>query len=166
MIQRSIASVVLAALCWLSMPVAFGPLQTSAVHSLQRDASSAHDHSCCPGSHPSISSTSFLAITPSAMPCGAELRAAPSRYRRIRQRCPSRINWSDPLRNEPLRSSPIGLLPVAVAASRHRQSVFFRLPSNEVRSCASEFSLLRLMRSTSRPLLRLTWLRSRTEARQ
>jgi len=81
MIQRSIASVVLAALCWLSLPVAFGSQQTSAVR-VQRDASPAHDHSCCPGSHPRISPTLFLAINSPAMPCGEQhpccARRAPS----------------------------------------------------------------------------------------
>src|SRR5580765_5923692 len=81
MIQRSIASVVLAALCWLCLPIAFGSLQTNAVL-VQRDASPAHDHSCCPGPHPRISPSLFLAINSPAMPCGEQhpccARRAPS----------------------------------------------------------------------------------------
>jgi len=82
MIQRSIASVVLATLCWLSVPFAFGSPQASAVNRVYRDSSSAHDHSCCPGFHPRITPTLFLAINSTAMPCGEQhpccVRQAPS----------------------------------------------------------------------------------------
>src|SRR5207302_7673600 len=80
MIQRSIASVVLATLCWLSLPFAFGSIQMSPAQRFQRDA--AHDHSCCPRSHPVITPTLFLAINSTAMPCGEQhpccVRQAPS----------------------------------------------------------------------------------------
>jgi hypothetical protein len=80
MIQRSIASGVLATLCWLSLPFAFGSTQMPTAQRFQRDA--AHDHSCCPRSHPVITPTPFLAINSTAMPCGQRLpccvRQAPS----------------------------------------------------------------------------------------
>jgi hypothetical protein len=82
MIQRSIASVVLATLCWLSVPAASGSLETTAAQRFQRTASSAHDHSCCPGFQPRISPALFLAINSTAMPCGEQhpccVRQAPS----------------------------------------------------------------------------------------
>jgi hypothetical protein len=71
MIQRSIASVVLATLCWLSLPFAFGSTQMPTAQRLQRDA--AHDHSCCPSSQPRISPILFLGINSTAMPCGEQL---------------------------------------------------------------------------------------------
>lgn len=80
MIQRSIASVVLATLCWLSVPGAFGPLEVPTAQRFQRDA--ANDHSCCPRSHPRISPILFLAINSTGMPCGEQhpccVRQAPS----------------------------------------------------------------------------------------
>ena len=80
MIQRSIASGVLATLCWLTLPFAFGSTQMPTAQRFQRDA--AHDHSCCPRSHPVITPTLFLAINSTAMPCGEQLpccvRQAPS----------------------------------------------------------------------------------------
>jgi hypothetical protein len=80
MIQRSIASGVLATLCWLSLPFAFGSIQMFPAQKFQRDA--AHDHSCCPRSHPVITPTLFLEINSTAMPCGEQLpccvRQAPS----------------------------------------------------------------------------------------
>jgi hypothetical protein len=80
MIQRSIASVVLATLCWLSLPAAFGSLEVPSAKGFRRDA--ANDHSCCPSSHPRISPILFLAINATAMPCGEQhpccVRQAPS----------------------------------------------------------------------------------------
>jgi len=70
MIQKSIAAVVLATLCWLSVPTVFVPLRTGAGPRVQRDATSAQDHSCCPGSQPRLSPALFLAINAPAMPCG------------------------------------------------------------------------------------------------
>lgn len=82
MIQRSIASVVLATFCWLSVPFTFGSEQASAVNRVHGDSSSADDHSCCPGFHPRITPTLFLAINSTAMPCGEQhpccARQAPS----------------------------------------------------------------------------------------
>jgi hypothetical protein len=70
MIQKSIAAVVLATLCWLSVPVAFGSLEMLPAQRFQRDA--ANDHSCCPGSQPRISPILFLAVNSTAMPCGEQ----------------------------------------------------------------------------------------------
>jgi hypothetical protein len=79
MTQRSIASVVLATLCWMSVPFAFGSIQMPLAQRIQRDA--AKDHSCCPRSHQRISPM-FLAINSTAMPCGEQhpccIRQAPS----------------------------------------------------------------------------------------
>jgi hypothetical protein len=80
MIQRSIASVVLASLCWLSVPVGFGSLEVPSAQGFRRDT--ANDHSCCPRSHPRISPILFLSINSTAMPCGEQhpccVRQAPS----------------------------------------------------------------------------------------
>ena len=80
MIQRSIASVVLATLCWLSVPVVIGSIEMLPARRFQRDA--ANDHSCCPRSHPGISPTLFPTIGSTAMPCGEQhpccVRQAPS----------------------------------------------------------------------------------------
>ena len=80
MIQRSIASVVLATLCWLSAPIAFGSLEMPPAQRFQREV--ANDHSCCPRSHPGISPTLFPTIGSTAMPCGEQhpccVRQAPS----------------------------------------------------------------------------------------
>jgi len=62
---------VLATLCWLSLPFAFGSTPMPTAQRFQRDA--AHDHSCCPRSHPVITPTLFLAINSTAMPCGEQL---------------------------------------------------------------------------------------------
>lgn len=70
MIQRSIASVVLATLCWLSVPVAFVSIEVPSPQGFRRDT--ANDHSCCPGSHPRISPILFLANNSPAMPCGGQ----------------------------------------------------------------------------------------------
>lgn len=79
MILRSIASVVLATLCWLSVPAAFGSLEVPSAEGFRRDA--ANDHSCCPTSRPRISPILFLAINATAMPCGEQhpccIRQAP-----------------------------------------------------------------------------------------
>jgi hypothetical protein len=70
MIQRSIASVVLATLCWLSVPGAFGSLEVPSAQGSRRET--ANDHSCCPRSQPRISPILFLAINSTAMPCGEQ----------------------------------------------------------------------------------------------
>lgn len=138
MVQRSIAAVVLATLCWLSVPVAFGSFETVAVHRVQHDASPAHDQSCCPGSHPRISPAQFLAINSPAMPCGEQhpccARQAPSN--------PSTM----PVETKVVRHAAERVLALVMnrpstgaAESRHRPSVSFRRPSNEALSCGSEF---------------------------
>jgi len=80
MIQRSIASIVLAMLCWLSVPVAFGSRQMPSAQRFGRDT--ANDHACCPSSHPRVSAILFLGINSTAMPCGEQhpcyVRQAPS----------------------------------------------------------------------------------------
>lgn len=79
MIHRCIASVLLATLCWLSVPAAFGPLEVPSAKGFQNDT--ADDHSCCPRSRPQISPILFLAINSTAMPCGEQhpccIRPAP-----------------------------------------------------------------------------------------
>src|ERR1700719_4264452 len=74
MIQRSIASLVLATLCWLSVPFAFGSLEMPSAQGFRRETATAtaNDHSCCPGSQPGISPILFLAINSAAMPCGEQ----------------------------------------------------------------------------------------------
>ena len=80
MIQRSIASVLLIVLCWLSLPVALRSLEARIAQGFRRDTVA--DHSCCPSSHPRISPILFLAINTTAMPCGEHhpccVRQAPS----------------------------------------------------------------------------------------
>src|SRR5437899_10605653 len=80
MIQRSIASVVLATLCWLSLPFAFGSIDVPSARGFRR--TTVNDHSCCPSSQPRISPILFLAINSTAMPCGEQhpccVRQAPS----------------------------------------------------------------------------------------
>jgi len=72
MLHRSIAVFVLATLCWLSMPVAFGSLQIAAIHSAQHNASPEKSHSCCPGVHPRVAPALLVGINSSGMPCGAQ----------------------------------------------------------------------------------------------
>jgi hypothetical protein len=148
MIQRSIASVVLASLCWLSVPVGFGSLEVPSAQGFRRDT--ANDHSCCPRSHPRISPILFLSINSTAMPCGEQhpccVRQAPSNPSTM----PVETKAIRLLRNECWPSSRMRLVPVAAALPGHRRSVPSRLPWNEAPSCASELPFFCLMHCTSR----------------
>ena len=72
MLHRSIAVFVLATLCWVSMPVAFGSMPIATMHPVRHNASAEKDHSCCPGFHPRVLPALFVAINSSEMPCGAQ----------------------------------------------------------------------------------------------
>jgi len=70
MIRKSISAVVLASICWLSVPVAFGAMQAGPKDLNRVVGSRAHDHSCCPSLDPQTAPTLLVAIYPPAMPCG------------------------------------------------------------------------------------------------
>jgi len=72
MIRKSIAAFVLVMLCWLSAPIAFGSLAAAALHSARRSPSRAQDHSCCPRSRGKVAPVLFVAMSFTAMPCGAQ----------------------------------------------------------------------------------------------
>jgi len=72
MIRRSIAAIILTVLCGSGTPAAFGFLSMGALHHVQRVPSSAHDHSCCPGTHSRFAPALTLSASP--MPCGMEHR--------------------------------------------------------------------------------------------
>lgn len=74
MIRRSIAACVLASLCWLSVPVAFGSMPAGMMHSARRTASPAEDHSCCPRHQVRMTPALFMVATFPVMPCGEQHR--------------------------------------------------------------------------------------------
>jgi hypothetical protein len=70
MIRKSISAVVLASICWLGIPVAFGAMQTRPLDRNWVVRSRALDHSCCPSLDPRTAPTVLAAIYPPVMPCG------------------------------------------------------------------------------------------------
>jgi hypothetical protein len=72
MIRKSISAVVLASICWLSIPVAFGAQQTRPMDLVRVANSRAADHSCCPGLHPQTAPVVLVAIYSPVMPCGEQ----------------------------------------------------------------------------------------------
>ena len=72
MIQRSIATALLAALCWLSAPVTLRSPGAGIMHSARRNASPAQDHSCCPRPRARLAPVLLVAVRFPAVPCGAQ----------------------------------------------------------------------------------------------
>jgi len=82
MIRKSISAFVLASICWLSVPFAFGAPQTRPIDLVPAASAPADDHSCCPGLHPQTPPMVLVAIYSPVMPCSEQhpccARRAPS----------------------------------------------------------------------------------------